>query len=412
MTTRTVKSPNQIIGNHTIQLPASKSISNRALIAAAQCDAIEDIDNLSNADDTQILLKALQRPASTINVGHGGTTFRFLLAHLATSGHKGVLTGSDRLNERPVKPLVEALRYIGADIDYVEQEGFPPLRLKGFKQVKNVVTVPANISSQFISALLLVAPSLPQGLKVFLEGKLISKSYIDMTVSVMNHYGIYPHWQDKTIEVAPAQYARRAFRVEADWSAASYVYALASVYRQASFSIPGLLKNSVQGDAKIAAYSESFFGLSTEYNTEGIICKDNGTRVTAFTGNLINEPDLCPAIAVMCVANAVNGSFNGLESLRIKETDRIAALHRELSHWGYTFEENIANDSVYKYTLKGQFTLPDYTPVIKTYHDHRMAMALSILSKYNLITIEDPMVVTKSFPRFWDRLEELGFDLQ
>ena len=409
MTTLILQAPESLKGSHVVQLPASKSISNRALIVAAQCQVIGRIDNLSDADDTKLLLKALTEPTDDINVGHGGTTLRFLLAYLAVNGYKCLLSGSNQLNKRPVKPLVEALRRLGADIEYVDVDGYPPLRLKGFVQKENKVHIPAHVSSQFISALLLVAPSLPQGLDINLMGRVISRPYLDMTLKVMNHYGIYPEWEGTKIRVNAGSYEPKSFSVESDWSAASYIYALATAYREASFTMPGLYDVSIQGDAKIRTYSREFFGVSTQINDDGATCQWSGNEPSAFEGDLLQEPDLCPAIAVMCAINNVSGRFNGLESLRIKETDRIAALHQELSHWGYSFEE--VEDGAFRYILSGRLKKTSYMPVIKTYHDHRMAMALSVMSSLQPITIAGPLVVTKSFPGFWQMLEALGFSL-
>lgn len=395
-------------GEQTVQLPASKSLANRALIVSALCGAIDQIENLSTADDTRILAHYLKHPElDHIDAGHGGTTFRFLLGYKAILGSPCTMTGSERLVQRPVKPLVDALRQLGADITYLGEEGYPPLRIGSFTQKSNHIVIPSDISSQFISALLMMGPMLTGGLKLELEGKIFSRPYIEMTLEIMAHYGAQYRWTDHLIEVQPGTYQPMPYVVESDWSAASYVYTLAAFMPEVTFVMPRLFEQSIQGDAQMAAYGEAF-GVVTEYIDGGVRIRRSGPVAPVFEADLIKEPDLSLALAVLCAGTNIPGYFNGLESLRIKETDRIAALDNELSKVGYRLQEQPAG-STYKYHLTGSYQMPEQPPLFHTYHDHRMAMSMACLGVFHPVRIEDPEVVTKSFPGFWGAM---GFEVK
>jgi 3-phosphoshikimate 1-carboxyvinyltransferase len=396
-----------------IQLPASKSIANRALIIAAFCNGIDEISNLSEADDTRILYQYLTNQEETyIHCGHGGTTFRFLLAYRALLGKPCTMTGSDRLIQRPVRPLVEALCALGASIDYLGEEGFPPLKIGSFEPKKTILSIPADISSQFISALLMVGPQLSDGLTLHLEGKIFSKPYIEMTLRIMEHYGARWSWEDQTIRVFHSPYQKKPYPIEADWSAASYAYTLAAFMPGRKISIPGLFQNSLQGDAALIQYG-TMLGIQSSFDEDGVLHlireKD---PVSIFTADLIKEPDLSLALAVAIAGLNIKGLFNGLESLRVKETDRITALDKELSKVGFRLLELDREESEFKYELSGEFNIPETIPSFSTYHDHRMAMSMACLAVFHPVYIEDPSVVSKSFPTFWEQLSRIGFEIE
>jgi len=406
MVIRQIRMSPQTTMEQVIHLPASKSLANRALIVSALCGAIDRIENLSTADDTRILAHYLQRPEiDRIDAGHGGTTFRFLLAYKALQGVPCTMTGSDRLIQRPVKPLVHALQQLGADVTYLGEPGYPPLRIGTFNQKTNRIVIPSDISSQFISALLMMGPRLEGGLELVLEGKIFSRPYIEMTLEIMAHYGAQYHWTDQVIRVEQGDYRPTSYMVEADWSAASYVYALAAFMPEMSFEMPKLFERSLQGDSQMAIYGEAF-GIQTEYTESGVRIRKSGLTAPSFQADLIKEPDLSLALAVLCAGTHIPGYFNGLESLRIKETDRIAALDNELSKVGYRLLEQPEGEA-FKYHLTGSYHIPNEPPLFHTYHDHRMAMSMACLSVFHPVRIEDPEVVRKSFPEFW---EEMGFE--
>ena len=404
--------PHQSFEPVVINLPASKSIANRALIIAALSDSLGNIDNLSEADDTRILHGHLvNQSENLINCGHGGTTFRFLLAYRALLGIPCIMTGSDRLIERPIRPLVEALQSLGASITYLDKEGFPPLSIGAFTPLSSELSIPADISSQFISALLMIGPQLKEGLTIHLIGKIFSKPYIEMTLRIMEHYGAQWTWKDQTIKVLPSPYQKTSFTVEADWSAASYAYTLSAFMPGRKIQLPGLFSESLQGDAALMQYGD-LLGIESYFDNNNVLTiskiKD---PYPIFEADLIKEPDLSLALAVAIAGLNIQGLFKGLESLRVKETDRINALDQELTKVGYSLQELHQEGNDHEYKLQGQYKMPPSTPSFSTYHDHRMAMSMACLAVFHPVKIEDPLVVTKSFPGFWDELAKFGFKI-
>ncbi len=400
-----------------ITLDGSKSISNRALIILALCDADADryLSHLSTSNDTTTLLRLLSQrnTTDTFDAGDAGTVFRFMAAYLATRPGTQVLTGSKRMLERPIGPLVTALRTLGADIEYLGQEGYPPLRIGAPAQLgvrERVLPINAGVSSQFLSALLMIGPYLPNGLVLVPEGNMVSKTYLDMTIRLMTEFGAdcttHP---DGRIEVAPGQYSPRPFRVEADWSAASYWYSLVALADQATLRLDGLFEHSTQGDSVLPTMMRAF-GVDSRFDDNGVVISKTGPSRRMFEWDFIGCPDIAQTLAVTCAGRGMQGLFTGLETLSIKETDRIAAIRDELAKVGASFVKMPArfNKSAPEktfYMVDGQAQWDAATqPSISTYGDHRMAMAFAPLAMLGDITIEDPGVVAKSYPRFWDDL--------
>lgn len=403
----------------SIELASSKSISNRILIIRALSETPFAIHRLANAKDTQLLDGLLKSEMPVLDAGAAGTTFRFLTAWLSLKEGEQVLTGTERMQQRPIGALVEALRKIGADIQYVGKEGYPPLRIgppAGLGN-SNALSVPANISSQYISALLLIAPSLPKGLELTLEGDIVSRPYIEMTLRLMAAFGVTHQWEGNMIRVEPQHYQPKAgdagFTIEADWSAASYYYALAAIAAEADIRLGGLYENSLQGDAVLAEMMVKF-GVQTHFEASGIrIVKSPGTPPPAFFEyDFVKCPDIAQTLAVVCAALGTQGLFTGLDTLRIKETDRIAALQTELQKTGVYLSKLPARFSGKTekefYMIEGKSELQG-TPVFDTYEDHRMAMAFAPLALLGPVAIADAGVVEKSYPDFWDDFQKLGF---
>ena len=389
-----------------IQLTASKSISNRVLIIRALCQHDFKIENLAAAKDSDTLLALLQSKSRIKDVGPAGTTFRFLTAFLSLEKGTCILTGSERMKQRPIAPLVTALRSIGANISYEEKEGFPPLRIQGNPEMgqQNEVEMPANISSQFISALLLIAPALPKGLRLKLKGKVVSRPYILMTLRLMEQFGAKYTWLDDCIEVAPQSYQGKDFKVEGDWSAASYYYALAALSDETDLYLEGLHQNSSQGDSVLPKFMEAL-GVQTGFDEKGIHLSKKENKLETFDYNFINCPDIAQSLISTCAGLELKANLQGLETLKIKETDRLAAMAAELKKIGVQL--NYENDSA---QLKGDKLNQNASPLFHTYDDHRMAMALFPLALVlKEIQIEDPHVVVKSYPYFWKDMESLGF---
>ena len=420
--TYNISKPNKNIFGE-INLDGSKSISNRSLIIKALCKESFVIKNLSTSKDTvtlQALLEKLDASKTKrikLDAGHAGTTFRFMTAYLAMQKGTQTLTGSERMKQRPIRVLVDALIKLGANIEYLEKEGYPPLKIAAPKKkgLKGNLTIPANISSQYISALLLIAPSLPEGLKLTLDGKIVSIPYIQMTLNLMAHFGIQYTWEENTISIAPQAYQAKFFKVEADWSAASYYYAMAAFSDKLELQLNGLTKESVQGDAIISEMMNQF-GIDTSFNSKGIhIHKSKEYSSSRFEWDFIKCPDIAQTLAVICGGTGVQGIFTGLETLKIKETDRIAALQNELAKMQVFFSK-IEGDVAPKYTDKDYYMVEGKAlmnnPVFPTYEDHRMAMAFAPLAMKGNIQIEEPMVVVKSYPNYWKDLEKLGFVIE
>lgn len=399
-----------------IILDSSKSISNRTLIIKALCKENIDIHRLSKAKDTQTLLQLLSQKGDEYDAGPAGTTFRFLTAYLATQQGTQILTGSERMKQRPIGDLVTALRQIGADIEYIENEGYPPLKINAPQNsdFAGQVNIPASTSSQFITALLLIAPTMPKGLTLTLEGEIVSRSYIEMTLSLMQYFGVSHTWEGNQIIVAPQEYQAKDFTVEADWSAASYYYAIAAFADNLDLQLDGLYAESTQGDSIIAKMSEHF-GITTTFNENGLhLQKSNKPESPMFEWDFILCPDIAQTLAVMCGGVGKLGLFSGLETLKVKETDRIAALQNELGKiqvWFSALPTKFSKKSnVQYYHLDGKATWENEV-TFPTYEDHRMAMAFTPLAMLGTISIEEPNVVEKSYPNFWEDLKSLGFQI-
>jgi len=400
-----------------IRLPASKSISNRILILNALSKSHYPIGNLSNSDDTQVLAKALvslQAENTVFDVGAAGTSMRFLTAYLAQ--HEGVftITGTERMKKRPIKILVDSLREIGGKIEYLEKEGFPPLQIYGGRLTGGAIRLNGGVSSQYLSALMMIAPSTQQGLDIQLEGTVISRPYIDMTLRLMQTFGVQTEWNGERIRIKPQTYRPIPFTVENDWSAASYWYEIVALAgNTADVELTGLEQNSIQGDAKVAklfesmvstAYHPSFDAESSEKGLQ-IIRGLNVKPAMKVDYDFTNEPDLAQTLAVTCCLLNIPFHFTGLQTLRIKETDRILALQTELEKLGYVIK---TSENAMEWA--GERCESDSDPVISTYEDHRMAMAFApACLKTGKIRISEPAVVSKSYPGFWADLEKAGF---
>lgn len=396
--------------NATIKLNGSKSISNRVLIIDALCNNQIQMQNLSNADDTIFLQNILQSKEAVLDAGAGGTTFRFLTAYLATQeGREVVLTGSERMQQRPIKILVEALQQLGADISYVNNEGFPPLLIKGKKLKGGKISLPADTSSQYITALLLIAPTLEDGLELELIGTIVSIPYIKMTLKMMEYFGVSSSFVGNSIKINKGNYQPKTFFVEGDWSAASYFYSMAILAKEATIVLKGLTNQQIQGDSIIATIAKDF-GVETIFNEQEVILKKvMQPTLTKWNFDFIECPDLAQTVIAFGAALKVEMHCKGLQTLRIKETDRIAALDNELQKLGLASLTEIDKNNWS--LLPTQATKIETKNVnVETYDDHRMAMAFAPLAiALNEINIEEPNVVTKSYPMFWNDIKETGF---
>ncbi|SHF46674.1 3-phosphoshikimate 1-carboxyvinyltransferase [Bacteroides luti] len=402
-----VSAPAQVCTD--IQLPASKSISNRALIINALAKGTYKPENLSDCDDTNVMVKALASQDETIDIMAAGTAMRFLTAFLSVTEGTRVITGTERMQQRPIEILVNALKMLGAEIKYERSNGFPPLRISGKPLEGGAISLKGNVSSQYISALLMIAPILKNGLKMTLTGDIISKPYINLTLQLMKDFGAEAEWlYDNCIEVRPKPYTSVPFTVESDWSAASYWYQMAALAPQAEIQLNGLFADSYQGDSKVAELFTEL-GVETIFNSKGALLRKTGVCCEQMEYNFINEPDLTQTFAVTCAVMGIPFRFSGLHTLKIKETDRIAALIAELSKLGYVLKET-GKATLY---WDGERQSVSETPAIKTYEDHRMAMAFApACLRIPSITICDPQVVSKSYPHYWEDLTKAGFSIQ
>ncbi len=392
----------------TIQLPASKSISNRALIINALARGTTPPCNLSDCDDTLVMIKALAENNETIDIMAAGTAMRFLTAYLSTVQGTHILTGTERMQQRPIQILVNALRELGAQIEYAGKEGFPPLRIHGTELKGNELTLKGNVSSQYISALLMIGPVLKNGLRLHLTGEIISLPYINLTLQLMKEFGAKAAWTSgNSIEVAPQPYTPVSFMVESDWSAASYWYQIAALSEQAEIELMGLFRNSYQGDSR-GAEVFSRLGITTEFTHEGVLLKKSNRLVEQLNEDFVDIPDLAQTFAVTCCLLGIPFRFTGLQSLKIKETDRIFALKAELRKLGYLLQD--AQDSILIWD--GERCQPEAQPVIQTYEDHRMAMAFAPAAlRFPEMRIAEPQVVSKSYPAYWEHLQQAGFQI-
>ncbi len=402
--------------NASIKLPASKSISNRALIICALLGGKELPQNLSDCDDTEVIVKALRNMPETIDIKAAGTAMRFMTAFLATTENgEHLLTGTERMKHRPIKILVDALRQLGADIAYAGKEGFPPLRINGQRLNGGKLQIAGNVSSQFISALLMVGPMLQRGLELQLTGEIISRPYIDLTLWTMREFGADAEWSSvDTITVKPVHYQPRPYLIENDWSAASYWYEMMALTPQADAEVrlEGLMDGSKQGDSSVR-YIFSLLGVKTIFDSKEpghpttITLRKSGHRVPRLEYDFINSPDLAQTFVVTCCMMGIPFHFTGLQTLRIKETNRIEALKTEMRKLGFVLRD--IDGSELRWT--GERCEAGGTPAIDTYEDHRMALAFSPVALLQPISINNPQVVTKSYPHFWDDLQQAGFTL-
>lgn len=397
---------NPFIRGKILRLPSSKSISNRALILDALSGNLSTVSNLASARDTQLMKSLLSSKDNVIDAMDAGTTMRFLTAFFALTGQNKIMTGTARMKERPIKLLVDALRRIGAQIEYKKKEGFPPLETKGFTdQQIGEVSLPGDVSSQYISALMMVAPVLPDGLAIRLEGKVGSWPYIEMTAALMADFGAQFFLKNDRIVILPTPYHPASIRIEPDWSAISYWLAMVALAEKAEIVLGDVSLHSIQGDQVIVQIMEKL-GVKTSFNKEGVILTKTEAAVKELTWDFTDCPDLAQTVLPVCALKGVRGNFKGLESLYIKETDRVAALQNELAKVGATLTEKI----------KGTFELlpgniPSEKILINTYHDHRMAMGFAPWATLMDLEIEEPDVVKKSYPEFWDDLKVIGFSI-
>ena len=392
----------------TIHLPSSKSESNRALIINSFAGG--KLNNLSEARDTQTMLRLLKSDEKELNVLDAGTTMRFLVAYFALTNQNKILTGTPRMCERPIGILVNALRELGAHIEYLGVDGFPPLETKRFRNQKtDQISIRGDISSQYISAIMMVAPTLPKGLTINLEGKIASKPYILMTLELMKKFGaIAAITEDNEILIKPSNYITSEFSVESDWSGASYWFSFVALAKKAEVLLTGLKPDSLQGDNKIMGIM-AYLGVKSRFTHEGLLLTKTSHK-NYFSYDFSNCPDLAQTVAIVCAALGIDAEFTGLESLKIKETDRIIALQNELQKIGAQLSEFESE----KWTVIPSTEIGGISDTIsiKTYDDHRMAMAFAPLATLMNIEIQDPSVVNKSYPGFWKDMEKAGFILE
>ncbi|SFR88798.1 3-phosphoshikimate 1-carboxyvinyltransferase [Maribacter stanieri] len=394
--------------NNTITITGSKSESNRSLLLAALFPDIK-IENISNSDDAQVMAKGLKISDGTVDIHHAGTAMRFLTGYFSSQeGKEVILTGSKRMTERPIKILVDALKSLGAEISYVQEDGYPPIKIKGQKIVKDKVSLPANVSSQYISSLLLIAPSLENGLELELVGKITSVPYIKMTLALLEEIGVETSFEGNIIKVsAKDKVAPTTLVVESDWSSASYFYGICALAAPGTeITLSAYKQKSLQGDSVLADIYTSF-GVETTFGENKITLRKTDKKVLAENEfDLANAPDIAQTIAVTCFGLGVGCHLIGLHTLKIKETDRLEALHTELSKLG-------ADISVTDKTLT---IIPSKTIIpevaIDTYNDHRMAMAFAPLAMKTTMFVNDAEVVSKSYPDFWNDLKQLDFSLK
>ncbi len=397
----------KIAKQSTIQITGSKSESNRLLLLQALYPSIT-LSNVSNSDDSQLMTKALASTSNVIDIHHAGTAMRFLTAFLAVQeGKEVVITGSKRMKERPIKILVEALQALGAHITYTENEGFPPLKIVGKKLNAHKVSLKANVSSQYISALLLIASKLENGLELTLEGEITSIPYINMTLSLLDEIGVDTTFKNNVITVKPKLDALKttSLTVESDWSSASYYFSLAALSEIGTeITLSSYKQNSLQGDSTLVDIYKNF-GVETHFNKNSVVLKKVAAHHSTLTLDLKNAPDIAQTIAVSCFALGMSCDLTGLHTLKIKETDRLVALKTEIEKLGGFVD--ITDKSLH---LKASTTIKNMVS-IATYNDHRMAMAFAPLALKTDLVIEAADVVSKSYPTFWEDLEAIGYQI-
>ena len=394
-----------------ITLPSSKSISNRILIINSLSYSPYEIDNLSDSDDTKVMEAVLNANTNHFDIGHAGTAMRFLTAFLSKIAGEWILTGSERMRQRPIGILVDALRKLGASIEYTENEGFPPLKILGTSLKGVVLELDGSISSQYISALLMIAPTIPGGLTLKLLNQITSKPYIELTLNLMKQFGVYHSWNGNEITIDEQTYNPVKFSVEADWSGASYWYAMAALSGECNLLLKGLRLQSLQGDAAQSMWFEKYFGVQSKQEGKDVrLTKKEVSELKLLELDFIENPDIAQTFAVLAVCQKIPFYFKGLTTLKIKETDRILALQTELSKFGAILTEPTEGELAWDGTFdQSQVNHPI---AIETYHDHRMALAFATAAMvYPTIVINDPDVITKSYPAYWDDLKKTGFKI-
>ena len=409
-----IKAPKKL--NADVKLPASKSIGNRALVINALAGGLSMPENLSDCDDTDVIIKALRDMSYEIDIKAAGTAMRFMTAYLAATPGKHVITGTERMRHRPIAVLVDALRSLGAHIEYVDEEGYPPLRIEGRRLYGRQLDIPGNVSSQYISALLMIAPTLTSDLELRLTGEIFSRPYIDLTLWMMKEYGAVAEWKDiDTILVKAQPYVSRPYYIENDWSAASYWYEMMAVSggEYDEVVLEGLNDGSKQGDS-MSRYIFSLLGVKTTFEPSSlpgmqrVRLRNKGHCVPRLEYDFVNAPDLAQTFVVTCLALNVPFVFSGLKTLKIKETDRIEALKTEARKLGYVLHDVDNSQLIWD----GERCEPQQNVAIDTYEDHRMALAFAPLSfVMPEIRINAPHVVTKSYPHYWTDLRSAGFEI-
>ena len=401
----------------SIMLPASKSISNRALIIQALTKGGMMPENLSDCDDTKVIIRGLGKQSEIIDIKAAGTAMRFMTAYLSATEGEYTITGTERMKHRPIGILVDALRYLGAEIEYVGEEGYPPLRIRGRQLEGGTLLIAGDVSSQYISALLMIAPILTKGLELKLTGNIISRPYIDLTLHLMHEFGVAAEWSDfDTIRVKPQPYQQRAYTIESDWSAASYWYEILALTddTQSKVALQGLKDGSRQGDSTVR-YIFSLLGIKTSFKEKGVngmpeaLLTRHSRMLNRMDYDFTNQPDLAQTLIAVCPVLGIPFHFTGLGTLKIKETDRIEAMKREMEKLGYILHEE--EGTALSWT--GERCEPMTQPTIDTYEDHRMAMSFAPLAiKLGEIRINNPEVVSKSYPHYWADLRKAGFKIQ
>ncbi|XOV93393.1 MAG: 3-phosphoshikimate 1-carboxyvinyltransferase [Bacteroidota bacterium] len=385
-----------------VNLTSSKSESNRALLINALSGNKLTLENLSAARDTQTMMRLFKEKGPIWDVLDAGTTMRFCTAYLGVNGKGETITGTPRMKERPIGLLGDALTKLGAHVEYLEKPGYPPLRISGIKeQLTQKIQIPGNVSSQYISALLMIGPVLPKGLELELTTEVFSRPYIEMTLALMDHFGVKSEWKGNTIGIKPQTYKQTTYRIESDWSGASYWFSFATLNPASDLTLTGLKEDSLQGDQEITDIT-SKMGLVSEYVSDGVRLHNKNTSEHSIRVDFKTCPDLAQTVMVIAAIKGIELHMTGLESLRIKETDRIAAMTAELRKIGARLEEKDQTWTLFP----GE--IPEKIAPIETYEDHRMAMAFAPVCQIREIEILDPEVVNKSYPAFWDDLKSVG----
>ncbi len=401
-----LKAPKNISAK--VNLPASKSISNRALILEALSNDTGTLSNLAACDDTNVMVSALKSLENIIDIGAAGTSMRFLTAFFTLQDGARIITGSERMKKRPIGILVDALKKLGADIVYTEKDGFPPIKITGKKLEGGSIEIDGSISSQYLSALMMIGPIMKNGLEIHIKGDLISKPYAIMTLRMMEMFGVKAEWIGNTIRIPHGQYQKTIYKVEPDWSAASYWYEILSVCDNGEIVLEGLDLKSLQGDSMISEYFEHL-GVRTEKVENGVRLTKTGHYTKKLILDLTEQPDMTQTLVLSCLLNDVPFEFSGLQSLKIKETDRINALITETAKLGFIIRESDGNKLIWN---KEKCEARDNIS-IDTYDDHRMAMSFAPAAfRYTNLIINNPEVVSKSYPDFWKDLEKFGFKIE